>query len=198
MLRDIDSFACSLKQLSLKLALLLALTSGQRVQTLSALNLDFTCRDKSRFTFHINKVLKTSRPGVHHSVQFNKFDLEPKLCPFRNILCYIDRTEDIRSDSFLFISYVRPFKPISAQSLSRWISLGLREAGVPDTFSAHSVRHASSSHADMRRVPMDSILRTVGWSKEKTFATFYRKDISDPAGDYSTSILATDSATNAI
>ena len=53
----------------------------------------------------------------------------------------------------LFISFKKPFQPVSAASISRWIKELLAEAGI-DTgiFKGHSIRAASTSAAKTRGV----------------------------------------------
>lgn len=54
----------SLKMLTLKLIALAALTTASRAQTISALHITFMCKYVDKIVFYIQKVLKTSRPGV--------------------------------------------------------------------------------------------------------------------------------------
>ena len=50
-------------------------------------------------------------------------------------------------------------------------------AGIDLTvFSPHSTRSASSSKAALK-LPLATILSTVGWSKESTFARYYRRPL---------------------
>lgn len=168
----------SLKSLTLKCATLIAITTGQRVQTLSALSLKFMTLDESKMVFAIRKVLKTSRPGRHTVVEVHKFTGERSgICPLTCLKEYIRRTKSVRNDDSLFVSFLKPNKAVGTQTISRWIALVLKSAGVDVSFGAHSVRHASSSKAASLRVPIDQILSTVGWSSEAVFAGFYRREI---------------------
>ena len=53
----------SLKNLTLKVVMLMALLSGQRHQTLHTLALDCMQKSSVKCVFSINSLLKTSRPG---------------------------------------------------------------------------------------------------------------------------------------
>ena len=54
-------------------------------------------------------------------------------------------TQDIRD---LIISYGKPHKPVSSETISRWIKDELSKAGVnTSVFKVHSCRSASSSKA---------------------------------------------------
>ena len=54
----------------------------------------------------------------------------------------------------------------------------LEEAGIDITaFQAHSTRAASYSKAKNDNVSTDDILKTAGWSNDRTFKKFYDKII---------------------
>ena len=55
----------TLKMLTLKLTMILALISAQWCQTLQALSLDNMSYAEDQFVFHFKTLLKTSRPGKH-------------------------------------------------------------------------------------------------------------------------------------
>ena len=47
-----------------------------------------------------------------------------------------------------FLSHITPFKPVSMETLSRWIKKNLRDSGIDmNIFSPHSTRSASTSFA---------------------------------------------------
>ena len=75
---------------------------------------------------------------------------------------------------------MKPHKEVSKATISRWIKCLLSEAGIDtDIFSAHSTRAASSSAAKASHVPINDILKTAGWSSERTFAKHYCVPITD-------------------
>lgn len=76
----------------------------------------------------------------------------------------------------LFISYVPPHKAVSRDTLSRWLKEVLKASGIDlRVYSAHSTRAAATSAACNRDIPVEEILKTAGWSSEKTFAKFYKR-----------------------
>ena len=87
----------SLKDLSLKLVMLLALLAGQRHQTLSCLdviNMSFT---ENAVKFRITEVLKHTRPGHHiPELVFPAYDIDERLCPVKYIIQYLKVTRDLR------------------------------------------------------------------------------------------------------
>lgn len=185
----------NLKSLSHKLAMLLALCSGQRMQTLCSLDLQFLIMDNEKAVFHVKEVLKTTKPNKSTSISIHKYSSEPTICPLSTTQQYIAATEHLRSDrnSKLFISYQKPHENVTTQTLGRWVTDVMKASKVDMKFGAHSVRHASSSTASRNGIAISSILNTVGWSNEKTFASFYRRDIKDStdnAMEFSTAVLS--------
>lgn len=176
-LKGIVNTEASFKSLSFKCVTLIAIVTGQRVQTLGALNIDNMVHSNDDVMFTIDKILKTSRPGHHISVKFSKFSEDINLCPVTCLLHYLSRTKNLRSHSQLFISLNRPHRPITTQTLSRWISLTLHSAGIAHHFSAHSTRGASTSKAS-KYTDMDTVLKSAGWSNTRTFDKFYHKPLS--------------------
>ena len=176
-LRDVDNSSASMKMLSYKCVSLLAIATGQRVQTLTALDITNINRCGDRLSISIEKVLKTTRPGHHISIDISRFQHEDALCPVLCLESYLDRTSSLRSCNQLFIGLNRPHKPVSSQTLSRWITASLRSSGIHN-FTAHSTRAAATSKA-ISRTDIDTVLKSAGWSNSRTFAKHYHKPISD-------------------
>ena len=55
-------------------------------------------------------------------------------------------------------------------------------------FKPHSTRAASTSAAFRKGVPLETIMAAAGWSAECTFATYYKKDVTE-GNNYGQSIL---------
>ena len=167
----------SLKELTLKLLMLILLVSGQRGQTVHLLNIDHMVFSNNCYTFQLVEHLKQSRPGVKNPL----VKLEDKaLCVVSTLQEYLTRTQTLRgSGSQLFISYRKPFKKVSRDTVSRWVRSVLTDSGIDTSrFKPHSTRAASASAASNASVSLDDILQTAGWSSESTFATFYNKPIA--------------------
>lgn len=182
----------SLKDLSKKLIVLLALTTGHRMQTLSLINITNLRRSETQLEIHIPDRIKTSRRGSTQPLLILPFYSNRKLCVATTLISYLDMTLNLRgSIDKLFISFKKPFKAVCAQTLSRWIKDVLSEAGVDTTkFSAHSTRHASTSAAKRAGVDIELIRKTAGWSKNsKTFARFYNRDVAVDSRQFALSIL---------
>ena len=134
------------------------------------------------FTFVIVNHLKQSGPGCHNP--------QRKLVPFEDSsLCvvatckeYLKRTKSLRGNqSKLFISYVKPFKEVSRDTLVSWVRQVRAKAGLDiSKFSPHGTKAASVSAAHRASVNFDDILKIVGWSS----GCFARLQQADSYGFY--------------
>lgn len=182
----------NLKDLTLKLVALLALASGQRAQTLCAIQLDNIKESANRIEIYITKQLKTSAPSVKqpciilpssHSVK--------QLCVASVLREYIIRTSTIRRCNQLFISFKSPYNLVCTQTVSRWLVnvLALSEVDISH-FKGHSFRHASTSKAFSSGVKIDSIFRSAGWSSGSTaFARFYNRPVTTNETNFADAVL---------
>ena len=167
----------SLKQITLKLLLLMALLSAQRIQTLKKLSLDEMCISAGKYTFYISALLKqTSANGGQNRhlfpVKFRSFDLDKRLCVVEFSEVYIKRTASLRKGTKqLLICYKAPHGPASKDTISRWIKQTMKAAGIDTTvFKPHSTRGAATSAAKAANVPLQEIMNTAGWRSDSTFA----------------------------
>lgn len=170
----------SLERLSKKCVTLLALGTAHRVQTLSKIRIENIETKTSEIIIKIPDLIKTSRTGVNQPTLCLPFFQEKlEVCPGKTLLAYVDRTKDLRTTNNLFISFKKPYKVVTTQTLSRWIKSTLKDSGVDvSTFSAHSTRHAATSKAYKLGVNIDAIRKTAGWSgTSSTFGKFYNRTI---------------------
>ena len=76
------SLLTPVKELSHKLAMLLCLLSGQRNQSISALDINFMHLSDTECMFHTPTPLKTTRPGHHlHPIHLKTYKNNRNLCP---------------------------------------------------------------------------------------------------------------------
>jgi integrase len=190
-LRHLNSLSDSnLKELSGKCAMLLVLTSGQRVQTINSLDLRFLTTSPGKMVFAIRDVLKTSKPGSSLSLEIAKYPQpNTNICPYDCLSKYLELTKSIRSSNRLFISCIKPHKPVSTKTISRWLTRILNEAGVETGYGSHSIRHASTSRAASMNVPIDVILNMAGWNSERTFERFYRRKVLPDKRRFANAVL---------
>ena len=75
----------------------------------------------------------------------------------------------------MFISYVKPHKPVTSATIARWVKTVLFLAERDGVFTAHSTRGASTSVAARVEVALPNILEATDLSREPTFKKFYRR-----------------------
>ncbi|KAK4314028.1 hypothetical protein Pmani_014665 [Petrolisthes manimaculis] len=77
----------------------------------------------------------------------------------------------------------------SRDTLRRWTRDLMKDAGIDlSIFAPHSTRSAATSKATMT-LPLSTILETVGWSQESTFARHYKKPLCKQ-GQFGEAVLA--------
>ena len=190
-LKTLSTNDISLRLLSIKLASLLALVTGQHCQTLTSINVDDIVLDSDSVKIRINTLLKQTKPGSHLSeLYIEKFSPDENLCVVRTLSAYVQkRTQSVQKNKELFLITQKPHKPASKSTVASWIKLALKLSGVDmSVYSAHSTRGVSTSAA-ASKVPVDTILRTAGWKKECTFRKFYKKPITNDSS-FSHAILS--------
>ena len=168
----------SLKFLTLRTVVLFTLLSGQRGQTVHKLHVDDVKLSDNKCVIVYSSILKQSKPGVHVQPLVVHAFVNKKLCSVEHLRQYILATKDLRTSQGLFVTFVKPHKHVSRDTISRWIKWVLEMAGIDvSRFSAHSTRSASTSAAFKRNIPVDTIMKAAGWSGKKTFSRFYCKPI---------------------
>ena len=188
-----DNEELSLQDLTMKRSMLLALVTGQRCQTIQALNIEQMVKNDEMWSFHINKLLKTSRPGKHFgTIEIKTFAEDKVICPVTALKAYVARTLPLRkNNSQLLLSYRNPYKSVSSETIRKWIKKTLARAGIDsDVFGAHSTRSASTSAAKAGNISISTIMDAAGWSNISTFCRFYDKPVErDQKDNFGHSLL---------
>lgn len=171
----------TLEKLTKKCVTLLALATAHRVQTLSKIIINNIEIFPTKIMIKIPDHIKTSRPGFKQPVLILPFFEErPEVCPSKTLITYIEKTKILRKTiTNLFISFRKPHRSVTSQSLSRWIKSVLKDSGINvSIFTAHSTRHAATSRAHQRGVSVDLIRSTAGWSgSSQIFGKFYNRAV---------------------
>jgi len=179
----------NLKLLTLKLVMLCLLVTGQRCQSVHFMDIRHMVKGlkgKSSFKFHIDKLVKQSRPGKPQPVLvLPAYPADKRLCVMSYLQEYLTRTESVRNSEHtsLFLSHSKPHHPVCKSTISRWFKIDTV------TFMPHSTRAASASAAFRKGIPLETIMAAAGWSAECTFATYYQKDVKEDT-IYGESILS--------
>lgn len=183
----------SLENITKKLVVLLAICTAHRVQTLSLITLENIQYSQNGIKINITNIIKTSAPGREQPILFLPYFNEDKsICPATALSDYISSTKNIRSDQStgkLLLTFKKPHKAATTQSISRWIKQVLLKSGIDITrFSAHSTRHASTSAASAAGVNIETIRRTAGWTNtSNAFTKYYNRTVIDE-GNFARSV----------
>lgn len=170
----------NLEMISKKTATLFILTTGQRVQIISLININVVVKEDC-ITIKIDKLVKTSAPNkCQPFLTLPFFKDKENICSAMALCNYLEATKTIRNDtSTLFISYRKPHKVVSTSTISRWIKKCMEESGIDiSTFTTHSTRHAATSAAFKKGVTIEDIKRTAGWTGKSTVLENFITDLS--------------------
>ena len=158
----------------------MALVEASRVSELQALDLRFRVYRPEGVLFQLPTLGKKRSVGAPpRELMFGAFPSDSRLCVTRCLRQYEAVTLKHRKSGLdnpqpLFLSYIKPHKPVTSQRLANWLKESLGRAGINiSIFKAHSVRGASSTAALEKGVLIDDILRTADWSTDSTFRRFY-------------------------
>ena len=127
-------------------------------------------KSDSKCVFTMDVLLKQSRKGKYLApLEFLAFPQNEKLCIVSVLKEYLRTTEEIWGEkNKLLLSYQAPHKPVSKNTLARWLRQVLNGAGVDTAqFSAHSTRAASTSAALSSGVQVDVVLRAADGTRSQ-------------------------------
>lgn len=166
--------------LTKKLAVLLLLASGQRLQTIAAIKRSNIRWEPNKVTIFIPHLLKTTSPrGYAPTIVLPKLGSNPNICVFSSLRKYVDLTCSSREEA-LFVSFKSPFKRVEVATITRWVREILAKAGIDlNSFSAYSTRHAAVSAAARKQVPLDVIFKAAGWTPGSSmFESVYNRPLN--------------------
>ena len=115
------------KNLTLKLAMLLALASTGRTSELSALDVRYMMDKGDCIEFKLAKLTKSRRTGQSPlSLVFESFPTNKSLCVVSTLRTYLGRSDVWRKRkdgerNQLLLSYVEPHKPVVSCSIAGWL-----------------------------------------------------------------------------
>ena len=122
----------ALKDLTYKTAMLLALPSGQRCQTLHLLSVSCMVLKHDSCVFTIRKLLKTSRPRKDVSaLTFTAYSPDSRLFPIVCLSEYVKRTSELRKGRYQqLLSFQKPYQPVSTDTIFRWLKTVFAKSGL--------------------------------------------------------------------
>ncbi|KAK3108808.1 hypothetical protein FSP39_016198 [Pinctada imbricata] len=191
-----DNEKLSLKDLTLKVTMLIALSTACRSSEVSRLDMNYMVIDDDSIMFSVPTLTKGRRCGEPPiEIKIGKFRAEPKLDVVTCILEYINRTQDIRgNETVLLISHIKPHKQVRPCTVAKWLQQIMQMAGIDiSTFKAHSTRSASTSKANKQGLSAPQIMKMAKWRSECTFKRFYNRTIEgvgeNPANRFSDAVF---------
>ena len=104
---------------------------------------------------------------------------DPKLSILECVKEYIHRKNERvdKEKKRLFITYQKPQRTASIDTLRRWIKETYAETNLIENFTPHSCRSASTAKAFNMNLDILVILRKACWNNAKTFLQYYKKEI---------------------
>jgi hypothetical protein len=173
-----ENDSLSLSVLSGKAATLIALATLMRVSEIAAIEFKSVIFSQSGVKFSLGSPRKAQRRGPLQTFSLSGCP-DPIVCPVKTLKEYIERTNEFRTETNcnrLLVAVIPPHKPVSSNTVSRWIRSVLNSAGVDtDVFGAHSTRGAAASKAAVNGLSIEAILRAGSWAHESTFRRFYNR-----------------------
>ena len=169
--------------LSMKLATLLMILSGNRVNMLTHFDITHMYINKTECTFTFGHVLKATRANFNSEpMTFRAYPDCPQLCPVGTIWEYLNLRSQLSNDPQFFIT-TKPtkgvYKGVTSDTIARWVKKMLGLCGIDSgKYTAHSCRAASTSAALFRGISIATIVKSASWSNVTTFKKFYLKEIS--------------------
>ena len=173
----------NMKDLSMKLATLLMILSGNRVNMLTHFSISNMFITEEECTFVFSHVLKNTRPGFNaQPMTFRAYPFCDTLCPVKTIWQYVHLRNSVTNDTQFFVTTTKKngvHRGATSDTIARWIKEMLGLSGIDSgKYPAHSCRSASTSAALFRGINLGTIIKSASWSNVKTFKTYYLRDIS--------------------
>ena len=165
----------TLKQMTIKTASLIALSSSDRGQTLNLMSIDRMHIGESVISFVITERLKTTRRRLKPKVVTVPVCSDEALNPKLYVQEYLVKTAQFRRPEHnkLFLSWATK-RPVTKPTLARWLKHALREAGIDTSvYSAHSYRGSSLSAAFAKGISLEKIVKAGDWTNVNTFKAHY-------------------------
>ena len=174
----------TLKELTLKLTMLLALVTAQRLQTLKAFAINHMQILPDGYVFRINSLLKQSSSKGYSNrhlspVVLKEYTNDGKLCVVSLVKEYLRRTNVLRKgETQLLLCHTKPYGAASKDTIGRWIKTVMMKAGIDTSvFKPHATRSAATSAEKAAKVSIDQVMTTAGWHSSSIFGKYYDKPV---------------------
>ena len=136
----------TLRQLTLKTVMLLALTRPSQSADLSNLNIQWRSYRSDGVTFRPTHLAKQNRSSKHlPDFFFPCFKDDPILCPVVTVKASEECTKEFRDfqsstpKTCLFLSWIGKHNPVTSSTIARWLKETMKDAGIDiSIFKLHS------------------------------------------------------------
>ena len=120
------------KDLTLKTAMIMALTAIKRCSDLHILDTKFMALGENKIIFKLGEKPKGFRKKGKLPTPVKYLASGTDLCPVATIKHYVERTKTWREknkESRFFLSFIEPHKPVTSSTISRWLKTVLSNVG---------------------------------------------------------------------
>jgi site-specific recombinase XerD len=158
---------------------LIMLATGLRVGDMFLLGEDFSLSHGTFVIPFLGKRKRKIKGRWTTEQRISSYPGNERLCPGNALLLYATFSVPLRvqGEKALFISSTG--RQASKATLGGWVKDILSDAGISAT--AGSCRSATTSAAFLRKVPIDVIMSSAGWSNDLTFFRHYQRDVAQNA-----------------
>ena len=169
-----------LAMLSKNTATLIRLSTNARSSLLCLLSRQPIFED-NKITFPLIGLEKQSRLGHVRGWVSCAVTHNDSLNVAHHVRVYLQRTDKFLVDTDqLFLSISVPHKPVTtATTFAKWTLDLMASAGIDtNVFKTHSTRSAVPANLRAKTLSLDQILKRTDWASDRTFNTFYCKQVA--------------------
>lgn len=151
----------SLKEISMKLCMLMALASASRSSEIHKFDIENMNITEDEIIFTLKSLTKSRRMGQSPiSVKFTKYEEHPKLDIISCTMEYLEKIKIIRAEEKqLFVSFIKPHKAVKSCTIASWLKNLLALSGIDvSVFKPHSTRGTSTSKANKYGLSIEQII----------------------------------------
>ena len=170
-------------QMTWKLAMLFALSSGGRCSELTALDTKSMIKLPDGIQFRLTRHKKNRRSSVLPGTIFIPSYHIKELCPVYNMNHYLIQTHDHRNlqgpdPDYVFRAITPPHQGVSPSTFSRWISEVIFRSGYSRNGNiGHSTRSKATSKSLLfPGFTIQQIMQQAEWKSESVFQHFYHEN----------------------
>jgi hypothetical protein len=168
----------SLKLLSLKTIMLVALATAKRASSIKLLTTKSGYIEISEGKIVLQPLGLEKHSRLDQSfplITLRTYNEDPRLCPVYYLKAYLKRTESLRSSESVFVTIPRPHGAAAVATLLRWLKSVISQSGQHGP--GGSVRSVTTSTAIGVGVTIEKVLEAGDWSRASTFRNFYYKSV---------------------